>query len=49
MLPAQIPTVSRLPTCRSYLLHLAETSQGNGATWEEREEEGSNEKDGKKG
>lgn len=30
-------------------LHLAETSQGNGATWEEQEEEGSNEKDGKKG
>lgn len=35
MLPAQIPMVSRLQTRHSYLLHLTETSQGNGATWEE--------------
>lgn len=42
MLPAQIPMVSRLPTCHSYLLRLTETSQENGATWEEEEEEGEN-------
>lgn len=48
MLPAQIPIVSRLPTCHSYLLHLTETPQENGATWEEEEEEENNREDSKR-